>query len=51
MYLAGEWGKPLYETRPDLFPEGFLTEAETELWSLYYEEKAKRFKETTSGRR
>jgi hypothetical protein len=29
----------LYELRPDLFPAGFLTPDEEELWGLYYEEK------------
>jgi hypothetical protein len=33
--LGHKWGKPLFELRPDLFPEGFLTDAETELWGLY----------------
>ena len=28
----------LYEVRPDIFPQGFLTQTETELWSLYYQE-------------
>jgi hypothetical protein len=44
--LAGEWGKPLFEIRPDLFPEGFLTDAEMEIWALYYDEKSKRLEAT-----
>lgn len=32
----------LFELRPDLFPEGYLTEAETQLWAKYYEDKGKR---------
>ena len=29
----------MYEVRPDLFPQGFLTDVEIELWELYYSEK------------
>lgn len=32
----------LFRTRPDLFPEGYLTFVETELWGRYYEQKQKR---------
>jgi len=32
-------GGNLYEHRPDLFPEGFLTDTECELWVLYYKHK------------
>lgn len=39
MALAKERGRFLYEVRPDLFPEGFLTDTETELWVLFYEEQ------------
>jgi hypothetical protein len=28
----------LYETRPDIFPEGFLTFSEMELWERFYEQ-------------
>ena len=34
--LAHQWGKPMFEVRPDLFPEGFLTSLEIELWNLFY---------------
>jgi len=27
----------LYEVRPDLFPAGFLTDTELELWAMYFE--------------
>lgn len=27
----------MYQTRPDLFPQGFLTDLEIELWGLYLE--------------
>jgi hypothetical protein len=29
----------LYELRPDLLPEGYLTDTEMILWSRYYEER------------
>jgi hypothetical protein len=29
----------LYQHRPDLFPQGWLTQDELVLWSLYYESK------------
>lgn len=29
----------LYEVRPDLFPQGFLTDVELELWGKYFESK------------
>jgi len=35
----------LFEVRPDVFPEGMLTQVETELWSMFFaerEEKRKR---------
>jgi len=28
----------MYELRPDLFPHGYLTPVETDLWSLFFEE-------------
>jgi len=30
----------LYQARPDLFPQGYLTATERGLWALHYEEKA-----------
>lgn len=30
-------GGYLYEHRPDLIPQGYLTEEEISLWSVYYE--------------
>jgi len=27
----------LYEARPDLFPQGFVTQVEIALWSKFYE--------------
>jgi hypothetical protein len=32
-------GRFLYEIRPDVFPEGWLTDVELTLWGLYYEER------------
>jgi hypothetical protein len=29
----------LFELRPDLFPQPWLTDAELELWELYLEER------------
>lgn len=29
----------MYQHRPDLFPQGYLTDDEIVLWSLYYETK------------
>ena len=31
-------GRFLYEVRPDIFPEGYLTDTEIELWGNYYDE-------------
>lgn len=28
----------MYQTRPDLFPQGFLTDLEIELWGLYLDD-------------
>lgn len=39
MFLAENRHKLLYEVRPDLFPEGFLTPLEVALWYLFYEER------------
>jgi hypothetical protein len=38
--MMGElWSKPLFEIRPDLFPEGYLTSTEIQLWNIHYKEK------------
>jgi len=29
----------LFESRPDLFPEGYLTQVEISLWAKYYDQK------------
>lgn len=40
--LAEQRGRFLFEVRPDLFPEQYLTSAETALWGLYYDDKKQR---------
>ena len=37
-------GRYLWETRPDIFPEGYETPLEQSLWGIHYEEKDKRAK-------
>lgn len=39
MMLADKRGRFMYEIRPDLFPEGWLTDVELNLWDLYAEER------------
>ena len=40
--LAESRGQFLYQCRPDLFPEGYLTIAEIELWGLHYEQRERK---------
>jgi len=44
MTLCHQKGRFLYEVRPDIFPYGFLTRAELELWGLFYDDLNKRHK-------
>jgi len=44
MALAERNGRFLFEIRPDLFPEGRLTDLEMELWGDYLEEQQERRK-------
>jgi hypothetical protein len=37
-------GAFLFQIRPDLFPAGFLTPLEGELWGLHYQSKKQRTK-------
>jgi hypothetical protein len=37
--LCAERGKFLFEARPDIFPEGYLTETEIAIWGEYYRER------------
>jgi len=39
MELCHAKGKFLYEARPDLFPQGYLTSLELELWNDFLAEK------------
>ena len=39
MKLLDMRGGYLYEHRPDVIPQGFLTDEELALWSAYYERK------------
>ena len=36
--LCAVRGRFLFEARPDIFPEGYLTGCEIELWALYHGE-------------
>lgn len=37
MQLVEQRGGFLYEHRPDLFPQGYLTNDELTMWAAYYE--------------
>lgn len=39
MKLLDMRGGYLYQHRPDVIPQGFLTDEELALWSAYYERK------------
>lgn len=39
--LCAERGRFLFEARPDIFTEGFLTDTEIGVWGAYYEERNK----------
>ena len=45
MSLCSERGRFLFEVRPDVFPAGYLTELETALWGIWYEERNERQKQ------
>ena len=45
MALCSERGRFLFEVRPDVFPAGYLTELETALWGIWYEEREARLKQ------
>jgi len=40
--LADHKGRFMFEIRPDLFPQGYLTQLETEVWAEYFESKKER---------
>jgi len=37
--LCADRGRFIYEVRPDIFPEGYLTDAEISVWHEYYREQ------------
>ena len=37
--LCAERGKFLFEARPEIFPEGYLTETEIAVWGEFYRER------------
>jgi hypothetical protein len=37
--LCAERGRFLFEARPDLFPEGYVTDVEMQVWNFYYQER------------
>lgn len=45
MALCSERGRFLFEVRPDVFPEGYLCDVETALWSRWYAEREARLKQ------
>lgn len=34
----------MFEARPDIFPEGYLTDTELDLWGYWYEDREQRAK-------
>lgn len=48
--LCARHGKFLYEARPDLFPQGFLTDVERDIWGLYFEEENARYERVKNRR-
>ena len=40
--LCAERGAFLYQACPDLFPQGYLTDTEIDLWALYYHDREER---------
>lgn len=36
MLLCANRGRFMFEARPDIFPEGYLTDCEIELWGIYH---------------
>lgn len=39
----------MFQARPDVFPEGYLTDTEIALWGLYYDELDKTKKAKPHG--
>jgi hypothetical protein len=42
-------GRFLFEVRPDLLPEGRLTDVECQLWQMFYEDREKQRKARRNG--
>lgn len=42
MSLIERRGGFLYEHRPDVIPQGFMTDEETALWAVFFEDQEKR---------
>jgi len=42
MMLCHSRGRFLFEVLPDIFPEGYLTDTEVELWEMHYQEQNER---------
>lgn len=42
MALLDKQGGYLYQHRPDIIPQGFVTQEELSLWSAYYEMRQKK---------
>ncbi len=45
MAMIEQRGGFLYQHRPDVIPQGFVTDEETTLWAAYYHHKAQRAKQ------
>jgi len=48
--LCYQKGRFLFEVRPDIFPEGYLTFTELDLWGRYYDDLNRKRKKGTNGR-
>ena len=44
MRIAEQRGGYLYQMRPDVIPQGWMTNEELALWAAYYERRAKEAK-------
>jgi hypothetical protein len=45
MELCAVRNRFMFEVRPDIFPEGWLTDTESELWARYYDEQERNRKQ------
>jgi hypothetical protein len=44
MRIAEQRGGYLYQVRPDVIPQGWMTDEELSLWAAYYERRAQEAK-------